>query len=313
MSDSESEGLDFDDEFEATVITDSPQLRPAPMNASVRDQAYLILLAGNDVGNIFKLEQGETTLGRSPQTEIRLLDDSISRRHARLVLDGMRIDVEDLGSSNGTFVNGERITRMTLEDGDKIRVGDTTILKFSFHDQLDEDFQRHMYDAALRDGLTKVYNKRYFLEALTKEIRFARRHNATLCLCMIDIDHFKSINDTHGHIAGDDVLVQLAELAQRIVRTEDIFARYGGEEFAIIARGISLEQAGAMAERLRAGVATHMFLVGDGVQLDVTVSLGVASLDDSMDEPSDLVEVADSALYAAKHAGRNRVLIKRPK
>ena len=312
MSDSDPQDLDFDDDFDATVVTDSERLREELSDLTVRDQAYVVVLAGSDVGNIFKLEQGHTTLGRSPDAEIRLLDDSISRKHARLILTGMSIQVEDLDSSNGTYVNGDRVTRLALNDGDKIRVGDTTILKFSFHDQLDEDFQRHMYDAALRDGLTKAFNKRYFLDRLAKEIRFSRRHKTELCLCMIDIDHFKAVNDTYGHIAGDEVLVRLAELARRLVRSEDIFARYGGEEFAIIARGISMEQAGAMAERLRVAVAKHGFSV-DGTQLDITISLGVAPLDDSMEEPSSLIDAADSALYAAKRGGRNRVLIKRPK
>jgi len=301
------DGLEWDDDTELTKISPSLVQEEAPQPA-VRDLAYVILLAGNDVGKIFKLNQGETLLGRAPQAGISLVGESISRRHAILHLDGMNIDVEDLGSSNGTYVNGQLITRVRLSDGDKIRVGDTTILKFSFHDHLDESFQQLMYDAALRDGLTAAYNKRYFIEHLSKEIRFARRHNTRVALVMIDIDHFKRINDTHGHLAGDAVLADFGKLAPRLLRAEDVFARYGGEEFAILTRGITLEQAGQLAERLRAAVAEHEFPVGENV-LKCTISLGVAALSADMSDGLALVKAADAALYAAKRAGRNCVLV----
>ena len=196
-----------------------------------------------------------------------------------------------------------------LRDGDKIRVGETTILKFTFHDRLDESFQQKMYNAALRDPLTKAYNKKYFVDQLGVEIAYAKRHRTPLSLVIFDLDHFKRINDTYGHVAGDMVLMELAELVQAMLRTEDVFARYGGEEFAIILRGIALSDAGVLAERLRAAVEQRPF-VNSGQRLPVTVSVGVAEFDEQVEDSIGLVEAADGALYAAKQSGRNKVLLK---
>ncbi len=305
------DGLDWsEDELDATKVTDSIKVRQELERESVRDRAYLILLTGNEVGKIFKLDDGATVVGRSQKASISLDDDSISRAHCEVKLAGKNVEVRDLKSSNGTFVNGEQVATRVLQDGDKIRVGETTILKFSFHDRLDESFQRHMYNAALRDGLTKAYNKRHFVDQLIKEIRYSDRHQTDLCLLMFDIDHFKQVNDTHGHVVGDDVLVQLAGLTQSMLRAEDVFARYGGEEFGIIARGISIDQAGVLGERLRQAVEGAGFTSGQ-LRIAVTVSIGVATWMAHMSTPEHLVEAADAALYEAKRTGRNRVLLNR--
>jgi diguanylate cyclase (GGDEF)-like protein len=307
-----SDDLDWsEDDLEATKVADAAELGADLARESVRDRAYLILLTGNDVGKIFKLAPGEVQIGRSHRAEIRIEDDSISRAHCKITLDNKAVQVEDLGSSNGTFVNGKRVERAALRDGDKIRVGEVTILKFTFHDRLDESFQRHMYNAALRDGLTKAYNKRHFVDQLIKEVRFCQRHGTPLSMLMMDLDHFKRVNDTHGHIAGDDVLVQFATMAQGMLRAEDVFARYGGEEFAIITRGIVLEHAGMLADRLRQTIEAMTFVSGE-LKLKVTVSIGVAGWHPDMDGPERLVEAADAALYEAKRTGRNRVVLKYP-
>jgi diguanylate cyclase (GGDEF)-like protein len=205
-------------------------------------------------------------------------------------------------------VNGKRVEgSLLLTDGDKIQVGSTTILKFTYHDQLDESFQRQMYESALRDGLTKAFNKKYFLDRLESELRFAKRHGTPLALIMIDIDHFKEINDTHGHIAGDHVLTALSRRLQDTIRTEDVFARYGGEEFSVIVRALDASHALAMAERLRAVIAKLEVRVGRTV-IKLTVSAGVASYPEcNVADSLALVAAADEALYAAKKAGRNRV------
>src|SRR5581483_6850222 len=155
----------------------------------------------------------------------------------RVLQIGGEVTIEDLKSANGTVVNGEPVgATAALKDGDKIRLGSTTILKFTYHDHLDESFQQQMYDAALRDALTKAFNKKYFLDRLETELAYAKRHAAHLSLLMIDIDHFKQVNDTYGHLAGDFVLSRIARIALGTVRTEDVFARYGGEEFGVICR-----------------------------------------------------------------------------
>src|SRR5690606_348909 len=147
------------------------------------------------------------------------------------------------------------------------------------------------------------------IDQLRTEFSYAKRHNTELSLVIFDLDHFKRINDTYGHVPGDHVLIQLAELVQSMLRTEDVFARYGGEEFVIILRGTALRDAGILAERIRAAVERRSFLTGD-TRLPVTVSIGVAAVHTSISDPLALVEQADAALYAAKEAGRNRVLLK---
>ena len=195
-----------------------------------------------------------------------------------------------------------------IADGDKIQVGKTTILKFSYHDDLEASFQQQMYDAALRDALTGAYNRKHFGEALASEIAYTRRHQAALSLVLLDIDFFKKVNDTYGHVAGDAVLVQVARHVSAAVRREDLFARYGGEEFAVLARGTAGEAAAGFAERLRVGIEA-LAVPHEGQLLHVTVSLGVASAPaPDVNAPEDLIMRADGALYAAKRGGRNRVV-----
>ena len=275
-----------------------------------RDRAYLIVLAGGNVGEMYRLDEGETFLGRGQTATIKLMDDGISRKHARIVQQGGEVMIEDLQSSNGTIVNGAPVATQLLKDGDKIRLGSTTILKFTYNDQLDESFQQQMYEAALRDGLTKAFNKKYFLDRLETEIAYARRHNAHLSLVMFDVDHFKRVNDTHGHLAGDYVLAKLAKVALATVRAEDVFARYGGEEFGVICRGVPLPSAGILAERIRAIVEATTF-DHEGQKLPITISIGVAGHPECpVETVAQLIAAADQALYEAKRTGRNKVLLK---
>src|SRR4051812_48982902 len=243
---------------------------------------------------MYKITNESTVIGRGQQADIQVIDEGISRRHAEIVHEGENILIRDLGSTNGTYCNGDKITSYQLSDGDKIQVGSTTILKFTFHDSLDESFQRQMYESALRDGLTKIFNKKYFLDRLESEFAYAVRHRAPLSLIMFDIDHFKKINDSHGHLAGDYALTTLARVVGEAIRQEDVFARYGGEEFAVICRGIDLPGAVAFGERVRKQVDAHSF-VYDGVNIKVTVSVGVASVEERMKEPVELVAGADDA------------------
>src|SRR6185436_1818600 len=187
--------------------------------------------------------------GRGQKAHIRLFDDGISREHAQILIEGNQIILQDLGSTNGTFCNGLKVDRRELVDGDKILVGSTTILKFTYHDNLDEMFQRQMYESALRDGLTKAFNKKYFTDRLESEYTYSIRHGSPVALILFDLDHFKQVNDTYGHPAGDMVLADLSTLMVTSLRAEDVFARYGGEEFAVICRGSDLAQAQIVGER----------------------------------------------------------------
>ena len=281
----------------------------ASQGAEKRDRAYLVVLAGSAVGEMYKVEQERTIIGRGGKASIRLIDDGISREHAEIIVQGNEVFLHDLGSTNGTFCNGVKVDTKALADGDKILVGSTTILKFTYHDNLDEVFQRQMYESALRDGLTKSFNKKYFTDRLESEFMFSVRHSAPLSLVMFDIDHFKKINDTHGHQAGDAVLTDLSALMMMSLRTEDVFARYGGEEFAVICRGSDLAQGQVIGERLRRACEGRQFAY-EGKIIPVTISVGLAGMPDpAIKDAAGLVSAADAALYRSKQGGRNRVSV----
>jgi two-component system cell cycle response regulator len=282
---------------------------PAASQGDKRDRAYLVVLAGSAVGEMYKVDQERTIIGRGGKATIRLIDDGISREHAEILVQGNEVYLHDLGSTNGTFCNGTKVDTKPLADGDKILVGSTTILKFTYHDNLDEVFQRQMYESALRDGLTKAFNKKYFTDRLESEFMFSVRHSAPLSLVMFDIDHFKKINDTYGHQAGDAVLTDLSALMMMSLRTEDVFARYGGEEFAIICRGSDLAQGQVIGERLRRGAEGRQFAY-EGKLIPVTISVGLAGLPDpKIKDAAAFVAAADAALYRSKQGGRNRVSV----
>src|SRR5262245_35472960 len=291
------------------------QLFQAPPGQQVggkRDRAYLVVLAGASVGEMYKVEGNTVIIGRGQKAQIRLFDDGISREHAQLVIEDGHIYLMDLGSTNGTFCNGLKVDKKQLIDGDKILVGSTTILKFTYHDNLDEMFQKQMYEAALRDGLTKAFNKKYFTDRLESEFTFSARHASPLALVLFDIDHFKKVNDTHGHQAGDHVLSEISKLLSGALRAEDVFARYGGEEFAVICRGNDEKQALVVGERMRKAVEGHKF-VYEGQPIAVTISVGISVLPNrAVKDASVIVALADQALYKSKNGGRNRVTLSEP-
>ena len=198
-----------EDEGESTRITNLASLESELRARRQQVHAYLVVLAGSNLGEMHKIEGPESVVGRAMSAQLRLNDDGISRRHCRVLSIGGRVIIEDLGSANGTLVNGEMIQHQELKEGDKIRLGANTMLKFTYQDKLDETFQQQMYDAALRDGLTKSYNKKFFIDRLETEFAYGKRHKTMLSLVMFDVDHFKKVNDNYGHLAGDAVLVHL--------------------------------------------------------------------------------------------------------
>ena len=294
----------------ANPLDDTTRMAPAQEAGPADAQpaaACLVVLSGSNVGEMYRLEKDQVVIGRGDKVDLRLVDDGISREHVRISKDEGQIVLEDLGSTNGTYCNGQRVERHPLTEGDKILIGSTTILKFSYQDRLDEMFQRQMSESALRDGLTRAFNKRYFNDRIDSEFQYAVRHSAPLSLIFLDIDHFKKINDQHGHQAGDHVLAQLSTLVMSMLGEEETFARYGGEEFAIVARGVELGAAAALSERLRAAVEAHPFTF-ETTTLAVTISVGVARAPGAgLTSSGDLVARADEAMYAAKRGGRNRV------
>jgi len=272
-----------------------------------RDQAYLIVLAGSAMGEMYKVTHERTIIGRGQRADVRMMDEGVSREHCEILIEGEKIILHDLGSTNGTYCRGLRIDRHELADGDKILVGSGTVLKFTYHDKLDEVFQRQMYESALRDDLTKAFNKKYFMDRVESEFAYAVRHNLPLSLVSFDIDHFKNINDTHGHPAGDHVLAELSATILALVRVEDVFARVGGEEFSTICRGADASHARIVAERLRQAVESRAFLF-DNKNIPVTISVGLASVPHpAIRDAMEFISAADQMLYEAKRSGRNRV------
>ena len=284
-------------------------------SAFARNRPSLIVLAGSSVGEMFQLDGTRMILGRDRGAEIRFMDDGVSRQHAairRRADDGGRFWLEDMGSRNGTYCNGRRVEAHPLQDGDKIQIGRALVLRFGYQDAYDESFLKLMHDSALRDALTRAFNKRYFTERLLSEFQFARRHREPLSVLLMDLDHFKEINDRHGHVAGDHVLSAFARAVQSSVRNEDVFARYGGEEFTVISRSISLEDSRRMGERLRATIEA-LDIQYQGYRIPLTVSVGVAAMPPmTATEPVDLLDAADRALYWAKTHGRNQVAVYAP-
>jgi two-component system, cell cycle response regulator len=290
---------------------DTTQVKAPPTSAASlepkRDQAYLIVLAGSSLGEMFKIGRDRMVIGRGATADVRMIDEGVSREHCEVLMEGDKVILRDLKSTNGTFCRGVQVDRQELVDGDKILVGTGTVLKFTYHDKLDEDFQRQMLESVLRDDLTKAFNKKYFLDRLESEFAYAVRHNVPAALVAFDIDHFKQVNDSHGHPAGDLVLIELAAAVAATVRVEDVFARVGGEEFSVICRGADLMQGKIVAERIRYAVEKHSFAY-EGTPIPVTVSVGVAAVPTpSIRDANELISAADQMLYEAKRAGRNRV------
>jgi len=279
-----------------------------PVSArSVR--ALLMRMDGVQAGSVFTMDQLPCTIGRHPTNTLRVDEDSISRSHARISRDDQGFLLEDLQSRNGTFIGGQRVTQHRLKDGEGITLGAKVTFHFSVTDTNEERLLRRLYESSTRDALTGAYNRSHFDERLRGEIAFAGRHATEAALIMIDLDHFKRVNDTYGHQAGDTVLKELVTIAQRSLRTEDVLARFGGEEFAVILRGIGIDGAHALANRLRLGLANTPISC-EGKVIRVTLSAGCASVTccTAPVSPAELIRVADRRLYLAKSGGRNRVV-----
>jgi diguanylate cyclase (GGDEF)-like protein len=279
----------------------------------VEAEADVILIAhpeGQRLGSRFRLSPGTTLeIGRSAAVGVSLPEVmSISRKHARLRYIGPVVTVEDLGSTNGTYVNGQPIHgRTVLRSGDRFQ---TAAVHFKFLHEADVESAYHLaiYELVAKDGLTEIFNKRKFDEELQRELARAQRHHRPLSLVVFDLDEFKTINDTYGHLCGDFILKQVASLARDLVRPEQVLARVGGDEFAILAPETSAEGAEALASRLRDKVASFDHRYGD-IQIAVSCSFGVAELRKEMTTPHDLYQAADDALLLSKRSGRNRVAV----
>jgi diguanylate cyclase (GGDEF)-like protein len=288
------------------------QIRPVEKTSGASEQACLVLIypPGSELGKRYELRgHDEFVIGRGADCAIQVDRDSVSRKHAKVVRAGNATDgrwqVVDLNSTNGSYVNDAQITECALRDGDLLKIGNA-IFKFLIGGNIESSYHEEIYRMTIIDGLTLASNKRYFVENLEKEIPRCTRHHRPLSLLMFDIDHFKKINDQHGHLTGDFVLRELARRVRTRVRKEEVFARYGGEEFALTLPETSREQAVKVAEDIRKLVASEAFEF-EGDRIPVTVSIGVATVVNEI-SPDAFIKTADDNLYKAKKAGRNRVV-----
>lgn len=280
-----------------------------------RQSAYLIVIRGGIPGTMLRMGTDEATLGRSAENTFPLEDMTVSRRHATVRMDAHGlVTLTDEASTNGTFVNGTRLDpgrAVNVEEGDRIQLGSGVLMKLVRLDSSDEHFQQEMFERTVRDGLTGVYNRAYFLNQVGRLAARSASQGLGLVVMMVDVDHFKRINDRYGHIVGDIVLREVSGIIRESTRSEDLVARYGGEEFVIGLPSSSLDLASERAEQIRMNVAARRIRTPGG-EVRVTVSIGLAyGAPEWPLRPVSLIEAADEALYQAKADGRNCVILGR--
>jgi len=266
-------------------------------------------ISGPRTGLSFQLElHTDITLGRSPEATIQIVDTGISRTHIRMHFDGASVFVEDLNSANGTYVNGTKLTgKIEIKNGDQISIGVSTVLKLSLNNQLDAEYKDYIEEQLSKDILTSAYNRKAFAHFLNSAFISAKRDFSSLCLFMIDVDNFKTINDTHGHQVGDKILKYIADKLIQTVRSADIVCRYGGDEFAIVCPNIDSLSGLQLAEQVRNNIEAMKFSVGDK-KINTTLSIGVSNYpDNEITCVSQFIAYADKAMYKAKRKGRNQI------
>ena len=301
--------VDADEELDETLISSSRDAH-APEPTAGKPACIVVISHPNPamLGRQYPLGPGdEIIIGRSASAAISLPDIGVvSRRHARLFRSGEAVMIEDLGSRNGTFLQGERLRRPArLRHGDQFSI-DAVHFRFLGGGHIEQAFHEAIYDLVTHDDLTGIYNRRKYEKEVERDFARAVRHSRQLALVLMDIDGFKIVNDHYGHLCGDAVLQQLAELVSKQLRREGIFARLGGDEFIVLCPEVGLEGARVLAERLRTTIAFHPFRFRD-LTLRVTCSFGVAELTPSIQDPDALYAAADARLYVAKSEGRNRI------
>jgi diguanylate cyclase (GGDEF)-like protein len=290
-------------------VTETWVTRPErPVSMTSRNACLVhIYPTGPGMGSRFTLADQPMVLGRGADCDIRINDHSVSRRHARINPGADGYYAVDLQSTNGTFVNDVPASMYKLKDGDYLRVGNC-IYRFLAGGNVEAEYHEEIYRLTIIDALTETHNKRYLIDFLDRELARSERYHRPLSLVMVDIDHFRDINEELGHLGGDFTLRELAARIKGNIRKEELFARYGGEEFAVVLPETTAEGAVKLGERLRRVVEAQPFRFEDK-SFPVTISLGVATTTgDAPLTPHDLIRQADERLYQAKHQGRNRVV-----
>jgi diguanylate cyclase (GGDEF)-like protein len=297
----------WDDDIDDSEVTGATSRMPASRRA--KGKPHLTIMTGFDAGKVVALSGRAIVIGRSHTADLRSRENEVSRQHCRIVDDNGVLYVEDLGSTNGTLVNGAKVERAQLSPGDRIQLGTDLVLQLDMFDAAEETLARKLFDGSTRDPLTRAFNCNYFGDRLNAEISHAKRHATSLSVMMLDLDGLKSVNDAHGRDAGDEVLRAVVVAITQAIRSEDVFCRYGGDEFAFLVRD-PLGSAARAAERLRTRIEALRVTVGKKT-VRVTASIGVVEVGEPGAQLTreGLVRVAEKRLNRAKLLGRNRVCI----
>lgn len=306
---------------DTSTLTHPPSLSNASKRPGERRPA-LVSLKGELLAVSIPLERASVTLGRALEADVRVNDTRTSRLHARVTSERdpqtgvQRWKLTDLGSTNGTLVNGQMINEVILQEGDKIVIGDQ-LFRFDLLDEIDREFQQQIHRLLAHDELTGLLTSKSFFSELGRESARAELESLPFCILMMDLDHFKTVNDNLGHLVGSRTLKEVGEVIKQALRAGDVAARFGGEEFAALVLDADYAQGLVAAERVRYAVEQHTFGANDVSETPrtthrITISVGVAAFPDDARDPIQLIELADSALYRAKRNGRNQICAYRP-
>ncbi len=292
--------------------------KSAPSSSGRVLRPALVFLSGELLAVPIPLDRNEVVLGRALEADVRLNDARASRLHAKITTEydtatgETRYRVKDLDSTNGTLLNGQPITESFLQDGDKLLIGEH-LLRFALLDEIDRAFQQQIRRLIVHDELTGLLTSKSFFSELRREAARAEHDNRPFCLLMMDIDFFKEVNDTYGHMTGSQTIEEVGTCIMRALRAGDAAARFGGEEFSAFLLDADASQGFVAADRIRSSIEKYSFTVtrpgsSEGPRTHhITISIGVAAFPEDSRDPIELVELADSALYRAKRSGRNRV------
>lgn len=283
------------------------QIDPTTAPATDDDQSCLVQIYPPDiVDGMVLIEADELMIGRDDDCDLILYDNSVSRQHAAIRRIDQGFEIQDLGSANGTFIGDRTVDRARLNSGDTVRLG-IYLFKFLSAGSVESQYHEAVYSALTRDALTGTMNKRYLLETLSRAIITANRQKSRVTVVMIDIDHFKNVNDTHGHLVGDEVLREFGRRVNSVCRQDDLLARYGGEEFCLLLSATAMNEGFEVADKCRKSICESPFETTAG-PLEISASFGLASLAFQNSETGlELIHRADQKLYEAKRGGRNRV------
>ncbi len=293
-----------DDNYESTLEVTISRDMGTLIRVTAEQRALMLVLSGPRLGHRLVLGDAPVDVGRGSAAGLILDADSVSRKHARIERFGGGHKIVDMGSTNGTYVNAVRIKEQILKDGDRIGIG-KALLKYIAGGNIEGAYHEEVQRLMRFDPLTNIFNKRHFDESLRLAVFTAAGGSKPLSLIVFDLDYFKKVNDTHGHMAGDAVLCGATAAAQRVLLPTEVFGRVGGEEFAVLCEDAVLDVGLERAEAIRVAISREPYTFEEK-KLEVTISAGVAQLADA-EEPEGLFDRADAQLYAAKGSGRNCV------